>query len=485
MKNHIRSAFYLLILLIILLTAGCASRGKASLPQEPAWFSELTESEDADRYLIKISSAGSHREEALQSAIDQLYDRITSLSESLSGKSGSDVSLMKAEIRKIIEGNDSWLAGYLSVINQEWIETDSGAYYFGAFYLNKNAEDSLFEMMIDRLYGGDEQLKDMLEKAARFEEEGNLYQSAEELIRAAVYVQSLTGLMKDEISRQFLDKALSLLQRIDVETLRIPDGVMSNLRIDIPFQLFCSTEGKGLESVEFLVNYQGKKRDGTRGDFVRRVVSNANGLLEFYHPFIPFTGKSAVKFVPGSRDFHAGLISLENDGLDVSGIKDWVAKKTNSYDLDVSSGARSVPMGIVLLHTDITGSALRQEDSAFSLLDSLAQNGFNISILPLDPKELSSLSEAEFLRDLRAQYKGKYTRVIFGVVGIEDFETRNDSFRVNTAGYLKVVDVESSEILFSMNTDKSVESRSNTLAVSTSFRELGKAFAEEIIQTLE
>jgi len=486
LKNYTRLFLYLLTVLILFLWAGCASKGKVSIPAEPLWFSALTESEEDVRFLIKVSAMGADREIVLESAVEQLYGKMISLTgDGFKGSGDSDKQLLMNEIRKIIEEKDSWLESLLSVIQQEWIDSENRVFYYGAFYLNKSAEDDLLSVLVNGLYGDDDTLLGLLESADRFESEGNYYKSAEELIKAALYVQSLSGLLSDEISQKYIDRALSLLKKIQVETLSVPDGIMSNLRIDDPFQLLCSSDGQGLEGVEFLVYYQGKKRDGSKGDFARRLVSNQTGILEFYHPFIPFTGKAIVRFVPGSRDFQAGVLSLDAEGLNVSGLREWIEARTSSYDLDVASGARSVPMGIVLLHTDITGSALKQEDSASSLADALSQSGFNISILPLDPREIAALSEAEFLRDLRAQYKGKFTRVVFGIVGIQDFETRNDSFRVNTSGYLKIVDVESSEILFTMNVDKSVESRSNTLAVSTSFRELGKAFAEEIIRSLE
>jgi len=486
LKNNIRLFLYLPILLILLLLAGCASKGKVAPVSEPSWFAVLKEGEETNRFLIKISSMGTSRDQVLQSAVDQIYEKIISLPGSGFKDSGDrDRTQLKEEIRKIIEKKDSWLTAFLNTIRQEWTVSEGRHFYFGAFYLDKNSKDAMLDKLVKNLYGNDHALHVHLENALRFESEGNYYQGAEELIKAAQNAKSFSGFMADEISQQLINRALGLLEKIDVKTLGIPEGIKSNLRIDKPFQLLCNADGKALDHVEFLVSYQGKKRDGTKGDFVRRLVSNQSGILEFYHPFIPFTGDSLVQFSPGSRDFHAEILNLEKEKLDVTGLKNWVKSRTNSFNLKVTSGARSVPMGIVLLHTDITGSSLKQDDSTVSLADALAQNGFNVSILPLDPKEITAMSEAEFLRDLRALYKGKFTRVVYGVVGIQDFEARNDSFRVNTAGFLKVVDVESSEILLDLNIDKSVESRSNTLAVSTSFRELGKAFAEEIIKTLE
>jgi len=142
-------------------------------------------------------------------------------------------------------------------------------------------------------------------------------------------------------------------------------------------------------------------------------------------------------------------------------------------------------MGIVLLHTDITGAPLNIDESSLGLAEALSQDGYEVKVMALDPGEIGREEEAAFLRDLKALYKEDYVRVVFGAVGIQDFESRGDSFRVKTGGTIKIADVQSGEIIMNLSLDKSVETRNNNLAVTASFRELGRAFAQEIISGLE
>ncbi|QEN09336.1 hypothetical protein EXM22_15630 [Oceanispirochaeta crateris] len=486
MKNIRILTDILIALLLILFLASCATRGKTD-PHAPDWYSQIEESENSDGYIIKISGASSSEKETLDQVIQVLYDRIMEISgQSALYSQETDKAMLLGAIRQVILKEESSIDEFLSVIQQEWVIPDDQVLYYGAFLLKKDADDFLQNLILQRYYNDDEALKEMLESSSVFESELKYYSAAEELIRAAQYVLSHSEPLADEIAQGYVDRAGVLLNKIFLKKLGAPDSVLSNLKISDPFHILCETEEElGIGGVEFLVRYQGRKRDGSRGEFERRLISNLSGIMEFFHPFIPFSGKAEVQFKPGSRDFHAGISNLEKLGMNVTFIKKWLEESTIDYELDVASGARTVSMGVVILHTDSTGAALSQQDSSVSLQEALSQDGFNIRLMNLNPREIMNKTEAEFIRDLRALYKGEYTRVAFGVVGIRDFETRNDSYRVNTSGTVKVVDVDSGEILLVLDLDKSVESRSNTLAVSASFRELGKSFAEEMMSYLE
>ncbi|MDA3958766.1 hypothetical protein [Oceanispirochaeta sp.] len=483
MKSTLLIKTYLYFLLLLL--ASCATRVKVD-SHVPEWYSQLEESEDDAGFLIKIAEVSPSEEATLDAAVEELYLRIMEHSGRGSLYSEkADQDLLKQAIRNVLQENESTIDGFLSVQKQEWISLDK-VYYYGALYLKKSAGKELYDRIVQAYYEDDEILQALLAASLLYESEMKYYSSAEELIKAALHVKSLSEPLADDLSQGYIDRAGLLLRKIKLRSLNSPNSVLSNQKISDPFHIFCTTDDEqGIADVEFLVRYQGRKRDGVQGEFERRLVSNVSGIMEFYHPFIPFSGTADVQFEPGSRDFHAGLLNLEKAGLDVSSLRQWLEESTINYELNVASGARTVSMGIVLLHTDSTGSALNQEDSSVSLQETLSQDGYNTSLMNLNPREISKKSEDEFIRDLRALYKGKYTRVVFGIVGIRDFESRNDSYRVKTSGSIKVVDVDSGEVLLTLELDKSVESRSNTVAVSASFQELGKAFAEEVKRSLE
>ena len=287
-----------------------------------------------------------------------------------------------------------------------------------------------------------------------------------------------------DMASSYIRQAGDLLGRIVIRTTSVPSRTFVNRRID-PFHLYCEAGEDAVPAVEFLVQYQGRKRDGSPGQFERRLVSNETGIVEFYHPFIPFSGTASVDFSAGSRDFRSSVARLEETGLDMESLKSWLDMQRLSHQLLVEAVDREIPTGIVILHTDITGKSLLLNDAASGAVEELSQAGFDVTIMNLDPEEITAAGENSFLRDLKSVYKESYDRVLFGVVEIDDFEARSESFRVSTSGYLKMADVETGEILFSIEQSKSVESGNDGLAVAASFRELGKAFAQDLVSVLD
>ena len=250
--------------------------------------------------------------------------------------------------------------------------------------------------------------------------------------------------------------------------------------MEIPFTLRCMEGIIGIRNVEFLVQYRGKKRDGSIGTFEVRIVSDVDGYVSFYHPFLPFAGESEVILSPGSRDLQTILRDLAPRLESAASLKAFLDEQALTLPFTIESSARTVPTGIVVLHTDMTGTNLNSSETSTGLRDVLLEDGFDAEIMNLSPLEITASNEASFLRDLKAAYSGQYNRVIFGVVGINDFEIRNELYKVETSGVLKVADLHTGEILIVIEQTKSVESRDNTLAVAASFSELGKSFAEEV-----
>lgn len=480
LKYHL---IYTVIIISLLLTA-CAT-GLKSERLAPDWYKALIEAEDENCYLIKISTFAADEVEAEEKAINELYDRIMDISAmgNLYSKPEEQAELKKI-LRSVLE-TELPLEGIISLHRQEWVVDDESSYYYGAFCIYKTVAEKLNDRLMDSYYNNNEVLKAYLANSEAYEAEMKYYKAAEELIKAAMYVHQQSMPLSREIAQLYIDKAGSLLLKITVSGVQAPESAFANVLIALPFHLLCSSEDALIPEVEFLVRYEGKKRDGGRGQFERRLVSNDSGILEFYHPFIPFSGDAQISFNPGSRDFQSSVQTLGDDGLDISTLSSWMKDSSIEYNISVESASRMLPMGVVLLHTDITENTLNINDSSVGIAEVLSQDGFMVQVMTLDPAELQLAGESAFIRDLQATYKDVYERVIFGIVEIQDFESRGDSYRVKTGGTLKVVDVLSSEILMTIKLDKSVESRSNTLAVTASFRELGKAFAQELIISLE
>ncbi len=472
------------LFVIPFILASCASTGGPDA-HAPDWYKAFVEGEQDDSYVIKFYGRGSSESDAARQAAGVLFERLMELCDTQSAYSlTEDREDLETLIAGMIEDGSRAVDSFGSIKRREWVATSKGMNVYGLFRMERDAPRWLEERLAERYYGSDEILAEILASAAVLEKDGKLYSAAEELIRAAAYVFGRGLPLEKKRADEYIARAFELLKRIDIRISSVPERAFVNRRVE-PFHLYCSVEEDAVADVEFLVQYQGRKRDGSPGQFERRLVSNETGIVEFFHPFIPFSGQAGVVFSAGSRDFRTSLSTLDENGLDVEALKEWSAANRFSHQLLVEAVDREISTGIVVLHADITGKSLELNDAASGILEELTQAGFNVSIMNLDPDEITEAGEDSFLRDLKAAYKGDYDRVLFGVVGINDFEARSESYRVATSGYLKMADVESGEILVSLERDKSVESRNDGLAVSASFRELGKAFAQDLISALD
>lgn len=473
-----------IVLILPFVIASCASTGGPEI-HAPEWYKSLIEGEQDDCYLIKFSGRGAAEADTSRQAAEELLDRILELSAATDSYSLPEDRDGVVELIVAMVGDESQRSESFGFIRrQEWVAAGDGLYYFGVFCLEKNASQWLEDRLVERYYQRDEVLQGILRSVSAFEQEGKFYSAAEELVRATAHIAGRGIPLERKTADEYIARAGALLERIEIRTTSVPARTFVNRRVD-PFHLYCGAGDDPVPAVELLVQYQGRKRDGAPGQFERRLVSNETGIVEFYHPFIPFSGRATVDFSPGSRDFRSAVAKLEESGLDVAVLNDWSAARSIRHRLLVEAVDREIPTGVVILHADITGKSLQLNDAASGVVEELSQAGFDVELMNLDPDEIVEAGEDSFLRDLKAVYKGNFDRVLFGVVGINDFEARTETFRVATSGYLRMADVETGEILLSLEQNKAVESRNDSLAVSASFRELGKAFAQDLVSALD
>ncbi len=466
----------------------CASK-EVGRVTPPEWFTGLIEKQEGDCFYFPVSGEGEKQELVAREVSELIFGKLMEVSDlsDLYGDSRDQEALQKA-----IQGlyypenvNAESLSDIpLLLVQSEWV-FENGCYgFFGYFCIPSDVVERLEKSLADEYFGADELLNALLAEAESFGENGLLYQSAESFLKAASHVFKAGGPVSQMLAQRYVEEAAGLLERIAITVEKYPARVQANTKVDIPFVLRCMEGVVGVRDMEFLVQYQGRKRDGSIGAFEVRIVSDGDGYVSFYHPFLPFAGESHVLMSPGSRDMHTILRDLASEIPAAAALKLYLEEQAVSLDFTVESAARLVPTGIVILHTDMTGANLNSKETASGLREILSQDGFDAEIMPLSPLEITASNEASFLRDLKAAYSSRYTRVIFGVVGINDFEIRNDLYMVETRGVLKVVDIRTGEILMVSEKTKSVESKDNTLAVAASFKELGKAFAEEMKDSL-
>ena len=272
------------------------------------------------------------------------------------------------------------------------------------------------------------------------------------------------------------------LGSLEISLVEVPDRVFVGLRPALPVVFFVSSHGRPVGNAEFIITYPNKARDGSIYIAKARVLSDVEGLVKFRPPEVVVSGPQELTIAPSARPF----LDLFGEERDAS-IENFEAnlekpRAVASYDAQVR--IRSIPMGILIVETDLIGNVLGETDAAEGLFGDLIADDFNVSIIELNPAEVLLLSERALLRDLKAdiRFGGKYERVIHGRVSLDSFEQVGDVYTVRVSGILAMSDIQKQVTLFSSEITKTSQGAASQQAISAAFRQFGRSFAGEIIK---
>ncbi len=234
-------------------------------------------------------------------------------------------------------------------------------------------------------------------------------------------------------------------------------------------------------NAEFVVTYPKLARDGGPSRGEARINSDSDGLLSFLQPEVPFAGIQEIMIAPSATPFLEYIEDPNNSVTDKFILEMEEPAATTEYE--GLARIRSIPMGILILETDLTGNPLDSDAAARGLLDDLINDGFDVAVMGLDPREMITRSERALLRDIKAddQFSALFERVLHARVRLESFEQEGDSYTVRVTGSLAMSDVDRQVTLFRTELSKSSRAASSQQAMSAAFRQLGRSFAEELI----
>ena len=368
--------------------------------------------------------------------------------------------------------------GVQVIHNEGWKNAGGGVTYIVDITWEKGAFEKQREYLASFGARSGPGYEDLKIRAIDAEADGNFYESA--LIwAAAANVARENG--NDSDYRTALDEIVAAMDNLDFEVESYPDKAFVGLRPELPVLFKVSSQGKAISNAEFLIAYPKNNRDGSPSRAQARIVSDSNGIVRFLPPEVPFAGTQAVTIAPSANPF------LEYLG----GIGDRYSEEMTASletpraqaEYEAESRIRTVPTGILILETDLAGNPLDTDDTARGLLDDLSSDGFNISIMDLDPAQMLSRSDQALLRDLKAdtRFSSVYQRVIYGTVSLDSFEQKGGTYTVKVSGTLSLSDINRQVTIYKSEITKSSQASSSLQAISAAFRQLGRSFAGELI----
>lgn len=467
--------FSFALLTIILFFSSCAGGPKIS-DITPEWADTPLES-TSSIIAFRGTGKGDSLASAKAGAVDNLRSEILAAMEI---ESSEAFNAMFDDIAGIIANPESGgIDGVEIIHNSGWINSRDSITYIVDLTWNKTAFENQRAYLIELSKTASPGYKDMEIRAGDAESDGNFYEAG--LIWAAA-----AGIARDNGNnsgyRNALDKVSKAIDNLDYLLNSYPDKAFVGLRPESPVLFLVSSRGKPVSNAEFVISYPINNRDGSPSRAQARIVSDDNGIVRFLPPEVSYAGTQLVTIAPSAGPF---LEYFDGNGDKYSqGLIDSLETPRMLAEYEALSRIRTIPTGILILETDLAGNSLNTTDTAKGLLSDLSADGFNISIMNLDPSQMLSRTDEALLRDLKAdsQFSDTYQRVIHGKVALDSFEQNGDNFTVKVSGTLSLSDINRQITLYKSEITKSSQASNSLQAISAAFRQLGRSFAGELIE---
>jgi hypothetical protein len=215
------------------------------------------------------------------------------------------------------------------------------------------------------------------------------------------------------------------------------------------------------------------KTDGQIGTDGQTVASDAQGIARFSLPVPTFTLRDSLVVTVDTTVWQQILASTPPDyqtqaaGLDVPDRK-------LLLPYAVESAAKQVPLIVQLADLDDKGS-LRRQESTTALIGALQKLGFQASGVQINLSLLKTPKDNVIITAWK--FQGKTTgRAVYGTVSLVSV-TSVAPFTAEVTGTVKVVDLETSKLVYQLKSDKTVTANDRASAIAQAFRQWGSETA--------
>jgi len=450
--------------------------------EAPEWALKAPESSDSHS-TIRSLGAAENLAEAQRAAFDDLKSALIEMMklgrvEYWSDEGLSEFEILFGEILHTIDTAKPSDFGVSLGARGAWRSMDARIHYAVEINWERQAFAEQSARLFELAGAANPRLQGYVLRAQAAAEKNESYEAA--LLWAIVAGISRLSDIKDGY-RIALGEVESSLDSLEISLIGVPDRVFVGLRPALPVVFSVKSQGRPVENAEFIITYPNRARDGSIYGARARVLSDAEGMIRFRPPEVVISGSQEITIALSAKPF-LDFLGGERDAS-IEEFEDRLEEVRAAAVYDAQIRLRSIPMGILILETDLVGNVLGETDAAEGLLADLIADDFNVSIIELNPIEILPLSESALLRELKAdpRFGDKYGRVIHGRVGLESFEQVGDTYTVRVSGYLAMSDIRRQVTLFRLEITKTSQGTVSRQAIGAAFRQFGRSFAEEII----
>jgi hypothetical protein len=226
----------------------------------------------------------------------------------------------------------------------------------------------------------------------------------------------------------------------------------------------------GIPAVGIPVKFTYKsKTDGQIGPSSQTVVSDAQGVSRLTLPIPTFTLRDSLVVTVDTAAWQQVLAATPPDYQAQAAALDAPDRKL-LLPYAVESAAKQVPLIVQLADLDDKGGLRRQESTA-ALIASLQKLGFQASGVQINLSLLKTPKDNVIITAWK--FQGKTTgRAVYGTVSLVS-ATAAAPFTAEVSGTVKVVDLETSKLVYQLKADKTATANDRASAIALAFRQWG------------
>jgi hypothetical protein len=484
-----------LFLFLVMFTACASSPGPGNGEQLPSWVT-LPPADTSDT--VYFIGAGSNPEgDTAMARTLAGADVVSSITRFLGVKVSSDTTVTAKDT----------LDKFTSTLDQTIRETSSAQ--IGDFRIVESFTDKNGATVNVYLLGSYNK-KALLEEQARIkavfaeqkaaisgpEAEGDSLVSASAFLAGAIkYIEAASAASVTDIDNadikyeRNMNKAREAIGNINLYALNDNLNAFIKQTFDESFKMKITgtpgIDGIVLTGVPVRITYKVVRANGRKAIRSESVITDQNGMISFFRPPANFVGTERVTM---SLDLSASLETLENisDKLyaQFESLEQMVNSKKIGFTYNIISRAKEIATAVMIIDQDNSGASTGKTETTSGILEVLTSEGFSIRSIDVD-SDILNMGDESLINAISKKYTGRFERLVFGTVGISDFQKDGDRFTVKVSGDIKVADLSSGKIIYtSGNRFKSAMGSNAASAMSAAFKQFGKVVGKSIANNL-
>lgn len=478
-----RQAFVLLSFsVILLLVSSCA--GKSDYVNRiPEWI-ETAHNDTDDSFAFRGIGLAKNADQARKNAIVEIGDSILqsmNLGDPAhwSEDGQSAIQEFRAKLDEVIRNpEDMNIAGVTVLRKASWIENSFSKYAVDILW-DKQAYSRKSEELAIFTNAGSREYLELETRAREAVIDGNPYESALIWAAASALAEKSGNVSGFQKAHRLI---IRVLRNIEYELLSFPDEEFLGIRPSIPVIYRITLDERPIANAEFLITYTQRARNGSQEIATLRIFSDSEGRLQFRPPPMDIIGTQQINVALSANPFISFLENPQDENN-----RDFINELERTaavVEYEIIDRARLIATGVIILEVDLAGNVLNSTSTSQGVIDDLLNDGFDVTEINLDPREIASRNDRELLRDLKAdaRFSETFDRVIHGRIALESFEQDGDSFTVRVGGTLIMSDIQRQAELYRIGISKTSRAGEAQRAISSAFRQLGRSFASELIE---